>query len=256
MAKSSLLKIFLGIVLLLVVCIPEWFINTDDNAVYLSCNNVCFEGSSCLSTLVSKSIMCVIQENNTNDVKETVTIQNNTVYIIHFSIHINNAALCEQQGHSHSLFQDMKITENTTYVSLEVRGKYLVYSEESHLTLVTIEDRDPSLPISFEIHVTNTTGLNMTIYDGDSKHKGMKNHDDVINISLKFEPDVPYYKGTLGIIWLSLIPLVFVCGVIFVVCKVIQEKKIVLITFRGNKYLRSYSAPMLPVIAEHLETDS
>ncbi|XP_040191063.1 uncharacterized protein LOC120924273 [Rana temporaria] len=289
MATSSLLKIFLGIILLCIVCIPEWFTTTEGNAIYLSCILVCFEESSYLSTVVSKSIRCPAQENNTKYVQETVNIQNNMVYTVNFSIYINNGTLylCEQQRHIHSVFQDMKIPENTTYFSLEVSGKYRVYAkEESYLTLVNIEDRDSFLPFSFEIHVKNTTGPDGIIDDMDFKDKGMKTHGDVINISVHFERHVSYYKGTLGIIWLSLIPLVVVGGFIFIACKVLKEKTTVPTIFykrdsaslkrckdkqnrispkthclqedhqkcAGKTNLRSHSALTLPTIAEHLDT--
>ncbi|XP_077333761.1 transmembrane protein 156 [Lithobates pipiens] len=288
MATSPLLKIFLGIILLCIVCIPEWFTTTEGNVLYFSCVLVCFEESSYLSTVLSTSIICPTQENNTKYVQETVNIQNNTVYTVNFSIYIDNTTLylCEQQRHIHSVFQDMKIPENTTYFSLEVSGKYRVYTkEESHLTLINIVDRDPSLPVSFEIHVKNTTGPDGIIDDMDFKNKGMKTHDD-INISLNFERQVPYYKGTLGIIWLSLIPLVVVGGFIFIACKVLKEKTTVPTIFyiresaslkrckdkqnrispktqclpedhqkcEGKKNLRSYSALVLPTISEHLDT--
>lgn len=288
MATSPLLKIFLGIILLCIVCIPEWFTTTEGNTMYLSCILVCFEESAYLSTVVSKSIICPTQENNTKYVQETVNIQNNMVYTVNFSIYINTTLyLCVQQRHIHSVFQDMKIPENTTYFSLEVSGKYRVYAkEESHFTLVNIEDRDPSLPFSFEIHVKNTTGPDGIIDDMDFKNEGMKTHDDFINISLNFERQVPYYKGTLGIIWLSLIPLVVVGGFIFIACKVLKEKTTVPTIFckrksaslkrckdkqnrmspkrhclpedhqkyEGKTNPRSYSALALPTIAEHLET--
>ncbi|XP_073464887.1 transmembrane protein 156 isoform X2 [Aquarana catesbeiana] len=248
MATSPLLKIFLGIILLCIVCIPEWFTTTEGNTVYLSCILVCFEESAYLSTVVSKSIICPTQENNTKYVQETVNIQNNMVYTVNFSIYINTTLyLCVQQRHIHSVFQDMKIPENTTYFSLEVSGKYRVYAkEESHFTLVNIEDRDPSLPFSFEIHVKNTTGPDGIIDDMDFKNEGMKTHDDFINISLNFERQVPCKRKSASLKR----------------CKDKQNrmspKRHCLPEdhqkYEGKTNPRSYSALALPTIAEHLET--
>ncbi|XP_072262427.1 transmembrane protein 156 [Pyxicephalus adspersus] len=289
MATSPLLKIFIGIILLCVVCIPEWFKATDGNVVYLFCIDACFEGFSYISTVVNKTLICLKQENSTKDVRETDTLQNNTVYTVNLSMYVNTSTLyfCEQQKYLHPLLQDLAIPENATNFPVELRGNYLIYSEEeSHFTLMSIGDRDPSLPSSFKMHVKNTTKFNRTDNDGNGKSKGVKNHEVAINILLKFEHHIPYYKRTLGIIWLSLIPLVFMCGVLFVVCKVLQENKIVRTAFYkkaslqrrsykqsrispkkhcqegthqkcgGNKYRRTNSAPMLPVIAEHLDTTS
>ncbi|XP_068124176.1 transmembrane protein 156 [Hyperolius riggenbachi] len=285
MATSPLLKLLLGIIVLLVLLIPDWFKTADGDSMFLTCMDVCFnELSSYRSTALSTSIICITPENHTTDVRETA-VQNNTVYSVTLQISFNNATnfKCEQLGLAHPIYGDLELAENTT---LTISGQYLVYSEEeTHIVLVNSEDRNLSLPRPLEIHINIITGLNWTVYNGDFQTSGTRKHYDFINISLKFEHHVPYYAGTVGITWLCLIPLVFVCGLIFLVYKVLQEKKTGPVTMyyketemledklreissrthfleeRQHKYggyrsKRIHSAPTLIVIDEHLDADS
>ncbi|XP_075050894.1 transmembrane protein 156 isoform X2 [Mixophyes fleayi] len=227
MAASLLLKLLIGIIVVLIVCIPEWF-HTEGITVELSCFDPCSKDTPDLSTATSVSLICDFSK----DVLETVMIENNTISSVTLSIHMNHSVLsiCHSQRNTHPMFQEMKGQGNSTNVSLEIKGKYFVYSEvESHIKVVNSqEDKYSSVPFSLEIRIRNDTGLNSTV---DLVNiQDMKLHHDLVKVSLQFESNIPYYTGTLGILWLFLIPFVIVCGLIFVACKVIKEKNAAPIT--------------------------
>ncbi|XP_063778723.1 uncharacterized protein LOC134927742 isoform X2 [Pseudophryne corroboree] len=232
MADSLLLKLLLAMIVLLIVCIPEWF-DSEGTTVDLSCIDPCTKDLSDLSTVTSMSLICHLQDYSSRDVLEWVMRHNNTISSITLSIYMNQSTLlvCDPRRNTHPLFQEVKKTQgNSTNVLLKIQEKHFVYSEvESHVTLVNSdEDIYPTAPFSLEIRIRNYTKLNSTMHHGNVQEMGL--YHDFITVSLQFESNTLCFSGTLGIIWLLLIPLVFVCGLVFVACKVMKDKNTVPMT--------------------------
>ncbi|XP_075715269.1 uncharacterized protein LOC142750222 [Rhinoderma darwinii] len=170
-------------------------------------------------------LICLFQENENKKAVETIAVQNDILSSITLGFYMNNSALfiCDPPRKTHPLFQEMNAQGMSTNVSLNIGGKYFDYSEvESNFVMVDSQEDDYlSVPFSLEIHISNLTGHNRT---KDQLHlQDMRVRHDFINVSLQFESQIPFYTRPLGIIWLILISLVFVCGLIFIVYKVKQE---------------------------------
>ncbi|KAG8591682.1 hypothetical protein GDO81_000265 [Engystomops pustulosus] len=220
MTASLLLKLFIGITVLLIVCIPERFKTQEDISVDLSCVDPCMMDISYISRVTVTSLTCFLQENGNTTAIETVTAQNALLSSIRLGFYVNNSAIsiCIPQSRTHQLSQGKLVN-----VSLNIEEKYFYYSkvESNFVTLDSQEDKDLPAPFSLDIHISNHTGHNRTM-----QYQDPKDRHDFINVSLHFESPVPFYTRPLGIFWLILIALVFVCGLIFIVYKVKKEKKI------------------------------
>ncbi|XP_053560029.1 uncharacterized protein LOC128650245 isoform X2 [Bombina bombina] len=132
--------------------------------------------------------------------------------------------------------------------SLQIRRTYFVYSyEDFHFIFKdTEEDRQLLSTLTIDIYIRNNTdkGENATIDSRlfTSQASVMKISQDIVNISMEFDIYIPYYKDTLGILWIFLI--VVICGaVIFaIIFKSIERKNSHLATF--------YRLPRLPIVRE------
>ncbi|XP_044154171.1 transmembrane protein 156 isoform X1 [Bufo gargarizans] len=234
MAASLLLKLCIGITVLLIVCIPEWFKTEEGISVDLSCIDPCMVEISYTSSVTGTPIICLLQGNESKDVIENATAQNAILSSITLDYYMNNAAafICDPQRNTHPLSEEMNAQGKPINISLIIRGRYFYYSEvKSNFDMVeSQEDEDLSVPSSLEIYISNQTEHNGTmdqLYYQDSRV-----HHDFINVSLHFNNQILFYRRPFGIVWLILISLVFACGLIFIVYKIKEEK---------NTRLRDYN---------------
>ncbi|XP_069832257.1 transmembrane protein 156 [Dendropsophus ebraccatus] len=223
MTASLLLKLFIGITILLIVCIPEWFKTKEGISEDLSCIDPCMMDSSYILPLI-----CNLQENKSKEVVETVAAQNGTLSSITLGFYMNTSAvfMCYPQRNANPLSQVMSAQGKLINVSLNVEGKNFYYPEvESNFVKIDFqEDEYTSVAFSLEIHISNFTEHNRTMDQLHYQDVGL--HHDFINVSLYFESRVSsVYTRPLGIVWLFLISLVFICGFIIIIYKVKQEKR-------------------------------
>ncbi|CAN2388509.1 hypothetical protein PRIEUP_LOCUS16455 [Pristimantis euphronides] len=227
MTASLLLKLVIGITVLLVVCIPECFKTQEGILVNLLCTDPCMMDLSSICWAMITPLKCLLQENKTKEeIIKTAVAQNAVLSSITLDFYINNSVfICCPQRNTHPLSQGMNAQGMPINVKLNIRGKYFHYSEvESNFVMAcSQEDKNLSVPFSLEIHIRNLTGHNETIDQLPYEDLGV--HHDFMNVSLHFESQIPFYTRPLGIIWLILISLVFVCGLIFIVYKVKQGEK-------------------------------
>lgn len=228
MTASLLLKLFIGITILLIVCIPELFKTKEGISMDLSCIDPCMMDISYISLATIMPLLCVWQENENKEAIKTVAAQNAKLCSITLGFYTKNSAvfICSPQGNKHQLSQEMNAQGITINVSLNIRGKHFHYPEVEFnvVTVDSQEDEYLSVPFSLEIHINNLTGYNRTMDYLD--YQDLRVHNDFINVSLHFESHIPFYTRPLGIAWLILIALVFVCGLIFMAYKVNQETRI------------------------------
>ncbi|XP_056412773.1 transmembrane protein 156 [Hyla sarda] len=217
MTSSLLLKLFIGITLLLIVCIPEWFKTKEGISEDLSCIDSCMMDSAHKLPLI-----CNLQENESREAVETVAAKNVTLSSITLGFYINTSAvfICYPQRDTDPLSQETSAQGKPINVSLNIKGKYFHYPEvESNFGMADSQgDVHPSDPFSLEIHISNLTGHNRTMDLWHYQDPGV--HHDFINVSLHFENQISFYTRPLGVIWLFLISLVFVGGLSFIVYKV------------------------------------
>ncbi|XP_073513187.1 transmembrane protein 156 isoform X1 [Phyllobates terribilis] len=226
MTASLLLKLFIGITVVLIICIPEWFKTKEGISVDLSCIDPCVMDKSYVSRVTVTPLVSLLQGNDNEEFIETA--QNAILSSITFGFNMNNSAIfiCDPQKSTHPMSQEISVQGQPLNVSVNIRGQYFHYSEvEPHFVVMDSQDYEYlSVPFSLEIHISNLTRHNETM--DLLRHEDLKFVHDFINVSLHFESQVPFYTRPLGIIWLTLISLVFVCGLIFMVYKVKQGKKL------------------------------
>ncbi|XP_073419089.1 transmembrane protein 156 [Dendrobates tinctorius] len=224
MTVSLLLKLFVGITVVLIICIPEWFKTKEGVSVDLSCIDPCMMDKSYISRVTVTPLVSLLQENENEEFIEIA--QNAVLSSITFGFNMNNSAIfiCDPQRSKHPMSQEIRVQGQPLNVSVNIRGQYFHYSEvEPHFIMMDSQDyEDLSVPLSLEIHIRNLAGHNGTM----DPLRDLTFVHDFINVSLHFESLVPFYTRPLGIIWLILISLVFVCGLIFIVYKVKQARKL------------------------------
>ncbi|KAM4049134.1 transmembrane protein 156 [Anomaloglossus baeobatrachus] len=226
MTASLLLKLFIGITVVLIICIPEWFKNKEGISVNLSCIDPCLKDKSYISRVTVTPLVSLLQGSENKELIEAA--QNATLSSITFGFNMNNSAVffCALQRNTHQEAEEISVQGKPLNVSVNIRGQYFYYSEvEPHFVVMDSQDYEYlSVPFSLEIHISNLTGYNGTM--DLLHHEDLKLVHDFINVSLHFESQVPFYTRPLGIIWLILISLVFVCGMVFMAYKVRQGKKL------------------------------
>ncbi|XP_075114058.1 transmembrane protein 156 [Leptodactylus fuscus] len=217
MTASLLLKLFIGITVLLIVCIPEGFKTKEGVAVGLSCIDPCMADISYIT-----SIICLLEEDENEEDIETVTAEDAVLSSIRlgFSMNYSDIVICHPPSNPFPLLQEVNVQRRPINVSLNIKGKYFHYSdvELNFIMEDSQEEESISLPSWLEIHISNLTRHNRT-------RDQLLDHRDFINVSLHYERPIPFYTRPLGIVWLTLISLVFICGLIFIVYKVKQEEK-------------------------------
>ncbi|XP_066430884.1 transmembrane protein 156 [Eleutherodactylus coqui] len=225
MTASLLLKLFIGITVLLIVCIPESFRTKQGISVDLSCIDPCMTDISYFSRVTVTQLKCIFQEDENKEAIETVAAQNTILSSIILGFYMTNSTvfICYPQRKADPLTQELNAQGTPVNVSLNIRGIYFHYSDvESNFVMVDSQE-DKYLPFSLEIHINNLTGRNRTM--DQLNYQDLRVHHDFMNVSLHFESQIPFYTRPLGIIWLILISLVFLCGLIFIAYKVKQERK-------------------------------
>ncbi|KAM4708301.1 transmembrane protein 156 isoform 2-T2 [Discoglossus pictus] len=238
MTKFVLVKLFTIILILFIVCIPEFFKTLKD---------AYSKEDPYLSLISNISFMCLLQEGqdeNTNIV-ETFITQNLTVSVIILSDCPNSShahpelLMCDTERPAHSV-QELGTQGTISNRSLEIRGNYLLYHyKDFHFVLVNSEDSPLSVLFTLEIYVTNMVEKEeyaTTDYrQFSSPAINLKTQPDTINISLQVNNYVPYYKCALGIIWLVLILFIVVIAFLVFVCNVIQEKKSLTVYYKNTR---------------------
>ncbi|KAM8939517.1 transmembrane protein 156 [Pelodytes ibericus] len=229
MAKSVMIKLFIGIIIVLIICIPELIKTINESTVILSCVEAGVNERPNLSIAENASFLCQEQWDEVNiksDVLETFISQRKTIAVTIVQICINTSHNHSEKFYCVPVYQEQG---NMTNCTLEIMGKFLLFSyQKFHFVLLNSEE-NPSSPLTLEIFITNVTDREQKLATNcvfsSCQTKEMSSQEDIITISMQFNSNVPYYTSTPGIIWLALLPVIFLSAVFMVIYKIITKNR-------------------------------
>uniref|UniRef100_A0A8C3KT41 Transmembrane protein 156 n=1 Tax=Calidris pygmaea TaxID=425635 RepID=A0A8C3KT41_9CHAR len=242
--KTKFFRLILGIITMFILCLPEFFKIHEANTVIVSCVDTCsFNNTTFPLCTFNNSCKRSVQqrrENQTILLKATVNHPN-------FQ-HI--PCICqsfgkEQQSHTkHTEWEpkrdvsvdhqgsqsvDKKIAKAKG--SLEVKTEDVIYFYKYFdFTMVSEkEEADHNTYYGLEIHINNSIVGRRNTAEEYLNHSClvamMEDQNDCINISLQLESYVEYPMCMAKIIWLTMIPVVFVFTISIVIYKIVQENE-------------------------------
>ncbi|XP_024065718.2 transmembrane protein 156 [Terrapene carolina triunguis] len=240
MRKADLLKLLTAIIIMFIVCLPEFFKTHEASTVIISCmdacslNNVTFP--VCAFNNSSESFLQQGSEKQTVFLKVFINYSDfqNTPSICQVSRtelqpYILNST-CESEDDMNVVHQGSRSEE--VRGSLDMKAKKIIsFHKHFNFTVgyVNEESEEYNIYYILEVLIRNSTTRRGNTTEESINHSCIaamtEDQNGCINISLQLQPYVENTMCIPKIIWLVLIPFVFVLTVITVTYKVFQENK-------------------------------
>ncbi|XP_025893557.1 transmembrane protein 156 [Nothoprocta perdicaria] len=240
--KSELFRLAIGIVTMFIVCLPEFFKVQEDNTVMISCrdscslNNITFPlctfNKSCKSSLQQR------RKNQTILLKAIVNHPNfqNISCMCQSSSREQQPPImyseCESNRQRNVVPQEARAVKKIARAkgSLEMETEDLVYFYKYFNFTVLPENEDEHHTYyMLEVHINNSIIRERNAAAGHLNHSCLvamaEDQNDCINVSPQLKSYVEYPMCMTKIVWLGMIPIVFVVTVSVVVYKIVQENK-------------------------------
>ncbi|XP_063281841.1 uncharacterized protein LOC134566061 [Pelobates fuscus] len=231
MSKSDVIKLCVGIIIVLIICIPEMIKTVKENSVMLSCTDTLLSKGSHSSKMVNVSFVCILQKNEdnfTHDQLESFMSDKRTISATIVRRCVNMSHIHSKQFNSapgQSVHEERKAKDDINRL-MEMKGKYRISSyEKFHVILVSSEEDTQPSASNIEIYIANVSGHNPTTDAISSYLPDELRSYDMINISLQFYSNTPYFTSTLGIVWLCLLPLIFICALFMFIYKMSTQNR-------------------------------
>ncbi|XP_034628855.1 transmembrane protein 156 isoform X1 [Trachemys scripta elegans] len=254
MRKADLLKLLTAIIIMFIVCLPEFFKTHEASTVIISCMDACSLNNVTFPVCAfNNSSESFLQQGSK---KQTVFLK---VFINYFDFQ-NTPSICQvsrtelqpcilnstceseddmnvvHQG-SRSEGKEREQGKRSAYFR-EVRGsldmkakKFIYFHKHFNFTVgyVNEESEEYNIYYILEVLIRNSTTRRGNTTEESINHSCIaamtEDQNGCINISLQLQPYVENTMCIPKIIWLVLIPFVFVLTVITVTYKVFQENK-------------------------------
>ncbi|XP_053920317.1 transmembrane protein 156 isoform X2 [Cuculus canorus] len=242
--KSELFRLVLGIITMFILCLPEFFKIHEANTVIVSCMDTCSSKNTTfpLCTFNSSCKGSVPQRGE----KQTILLK----AVVNHSNFQNVPCICqsfagEQQSHTKYTDCESKRDVNVDYqvsgsvakkipkaeVLFEVKPEDAIYFYK-YFNITTVSKKEEVEHNSYyllEIHINNSVIKRRNAAEEYLNHSClvamMENQNDCINISLHLKSSMEYPMCMTKIIWLTMIPVVFVFTVSIVIYKIFQENE-------------------------------
>ncbi|XP_072719079.1 transmembrane protein 156 [Ciconia boyciana] len=238
--KSELFRLALGIITMFILCLPEFFKIHEANTVIVSCVDTCSSNNTTfpLCTFNNSCKRSLQQRGN-----QTILLK----AIVNHSNFQNIPCICqsserEQQSHTKHTGCESKRDMNVdhqgsgsvakkTKGSLEVEAKDVIYFCK-YFNFTTVSEKEEVKYNTYyllEIHINNSIVGGRNAAEEYLNHSClvamMEDQNDCINISLQLKSYVEYPMCMMKIIWLTMIPVVFVFTISIVIYKIVQENE-------------------------------
>ncbi|XP_027602576.1 transmembrane protein 156 [Pipra filicauda] len=215
--KPAIFKLVLGIITVFILCLPEFFKIHEANTVIVSCMDTCSSNNTTFPLCTFKnSCKRAVQQRRENQNILLKAIINNSDFQ-------NIPCICQSSGREQQSHTKHTECESKRDVNADHQGSGSVAKKISNKE---VEHNTYYLMI---IHINNS------IVGGGNAAKEHLNHsclmammedqNDCMNISLQLKSYVEYPMCMTKIIWLTMIPVVFVLTISTVIYKIIQENK-------------------------------
>ncbi|KAM6075650.1 transmembrane protein 156 [Chlamydotis macqueenii] len=239
--KSELFRLVLGIIVMFILCLPEFFKIHEANTVVVSCVDTCSSNNTTFP-------LCTF--NNSCKRSPQQRTENQTILlkaIVDYSSFQNIPCICqsstrEQQSHTKDIEYESKrdvdvdhqgsgSVAKKTKGSLEVKMKDVIYFYKyfNFTTISEKEEVDHNTFYLLEIHINNSIVKGRNAAEEYLNHSClvamMEDQNDCINISLQLKSYVEYPMCMTKIIWLTMILVVFVFTISIVIYKIVQENE-------------------------------
>ncbi|XP_075278279.1 transmembrane protein 156 [Opisthocomus hoazin] len=241
--KPELFRLVLGIITMFILSLPEFFKIHEANTVIVSCVDTCSSNNTtfplCTFNNSCKRSLQPRRENQTILLKA----------IVNYSNFQNIPCICqssrkEQQSHTkHTECQSKRDVDvdhqgsgsvpkevPKAKDSLEVKADVIYFYKYFNFTTISKkEEVEHNTYYLLEIHINNSIVSRRNAPEEYLNHSClvamMDDQNDCMNISLQLKSYVEYPMCMTKIIWLTMIPVVFVFTISIVIYKIIQEKE-------------------------------
>ncbi|XP_054059593.1 transmembrane protein 156 isoform X1 [Rissa tridactyla] len=242
--KSKIFRLVLGIITMFILCLPEFFKIHEANTVLVSCVDTCSSNNTTFPLCTfNNSCKRSVQQRREN---WTILLK----AIVNHSNFQNIPCVCqsfrkEQQSHTKNTECESKRGVNVDHQgsqsvakkipkakgSLEVKTEDVIYFYKYfNFTMVSEkEEVEHNTYYLLEIHINNSIVRRRNTAEEYLNHSClvamMEDENDCINTSLQLKSHVEYPMCMTKIIWLTMIPVVFVFTISIVIYKIVQENE-------------------------------
>ncbi|XP_026702758.1 transmembrane protein 156 [Athene cunicularia] len=238
--KSELFRLVLVIIIMFILCLPEFFKIHEANTVIVSCMDTCSANNTTFPLCTfNNSCKRSVQQRREN---QTILLK----AIVNHSNFQNIPCICqssrrEQQSHTKHTGCESKRDVNVdhrgsgsvvkkTRGSLEVKTEDVIYFYKYfNLTIVSEKEGEHNIYYMLEIQINNSIVGGRNAAGEYLNHSClvamMEDQNDCINISLQLKSYVEFPMCMTKIIWLTMIPVVFVFTISIVIYKIVQENE-------------------------------
>ncbi|XP_009579430.1 PREDICTED: transmembrane protein 156, partial [Fulmarus glacialis] len=242
--KSELFRLVLGIITMFILCLPEFFKIHEANTVIVSCVDTCSSDNTTFPLCTfNNSCKRSLQQRREN---QTILLK----AVVSHSDFQNIPCICqssrrEQQSPTKHTECEFKTDVNVDHQgsgsvakkipkakgSLEVKTKDVIYFYKyfNFTTVSEKEEVEHNTYYLLEIHINNSIVGGRNAVEEYLNHSClvamMEDQNDCINISLQLKSYVEYPMCVTKIIWLTMIPVVFVLTISIVIYKIVQENE-------------------------------
>ncbi|KAL2305264.1 hypothetical protein Nmel_007244 [Mimus melanotis] len=233
-------RLALGIIIVFILCLPEFFKIHEANTVMVSCMDTCSSSNTTFPLCTfNNSYKRSVQQRREN---QTILLK---VIVNNFNSQ-NIPCICqsswrEKQSHPKQTECESKrdvnvdrqgsgSTAKRTKGSLEVKRENVTYFYK-YFNSATVSKKEVEHNTNYlmEIHVNNSIVGGRNAADEQLNRSCllamMEDQNDCINISLQLKSSKEYPMCMMKITWLTMIPVVFVLIVSVVIYKIVQENK-------------------------------
>ncbi|XP_061849609.1 transmembrane protein 156 isoform X2 [Colius striatus] len=235
--KTQLFRLLLGIITMFILCLPEFFKIHEVSTVILSCTDTCSSNNTTFP-------LCTFNHSCKRPVQQR---ENQTILlkaIVNHSNFQNVLCICqssrkEEQSHKHTdcgpktdVNDDHQGSGSVAKKgSLEVKAEDVIYFYKYfHFAAASKKEAaERDTHYLLEIHINNSIIRGRNAEEEYLNHSClvamMEDQNDCINISLQLKTYAEYPMCMTKIIWLTMIPVVFVVTISIVIYKIVQENE-------------------------------
>nr|XP_009671669.1 PREDICTED: transmembrane protein 156 isoform X5 [Struthio camelus australis] len=241
--KSELFRLLIGIITMFILCLPEFFKVHEANTVIISCRDTCALNNTTFPLCTfNNSCKSSLQQRRKN---ETVLLK----AVVNHPNFQNIPCICQsssKEQQSHIMYSECESKRERNVVprgprsvtkkipkakgSFDMKTEDLVYFYKYfNFTMLPENEEEHNTYYMLEVHINNSIVRGRSAAEEYLNHSClvamMEDQNDCINISLHLKSYVEYPMCMTKIIWLSMIPLVFVFTISTVVYKIVQENE-------------------------------
>ncbi|XP_027542294.1 transmembrane protein 156 [Neopelma chrysocephalum] len=215
--KPAIFKLVLGIITMFILCLPEFFKIHEANTVIVSCMDTCSSNNTTFP-------LCTFNNSCKRSVQQRRENQNILLKaIVNNSNFQNIPCICQSSGREHQSHTKRTECESKRDVNADHQGSGTVAKKISN------KEAEINTYYLMIIHINNSVVGGGNAAEEHLNHSClmamMEDQNDCINISLQLKSYVEYPMCMTKIIWLTMIPVVFVLTISIVIYKIIQENK-------------------------------